>query len=50
VRPFTGIHNRDDIEERGMKKEYAKPVLAKRETLAAVAAITAIPSGKIPDA
>jgi hypothetical protein len=35
--------------ERGMKKEYVKPVLAKRETLAAIAAIVADNSGKMPD-
>lgn len=29
-----------------MKKEYVKPLLAKRETLAAIAAIVANPSGK----
>lgn len=30
-----------------MKKNYVKPVLAKRETLAAIAAIVTLPSGTI---
>jgi len=32
-----------------MKKEYQKPVIAKRETLAAIAAIVTVNSGNAPD-
>lgn len=32
-----------------MKKEYVKPLVAKRETLAAIAAIVTVNSGKTPD-